>query len=99
MSRNGDTDGRGEAVQAKAADRKPAPGVEQVASVVSDIGELESWNRAIVAGFELAFVFKSQGSGSILRQAGGKRNAHGRVLGHALGRQRLIFFVEDFGDP
>ena len=51
--------------------RKPASGIEQVTGVVADVGELEPGNRAVVGGFERAFVFEGERSRCVFGQAGG----------------------------
>ena len=98
VRRHGHVDGRSEAVQAESADREPASGIEQVAGVVADVGQLQARNRAVVAGFERAFVFEGQRGRGVFGQACGQRNADGRILGDALGGERLALFVENFGD-
>jgi hypothetical protein len=99
VSRDGDADGRGEAVEAVATHREPASGVKQVAGVVADVGEFEPGNGAVVGGLELAFVFEGERGGSVFGQAARQRYADGGILSDALGRQRLIVVVEDPGDP
>src|SRR5579859_6666486 len=91
---NRHADGRSEAIQPKPADREPPPGIEQVAGVIPNIGELEPRHWAIVGAFELTFVFKRQSCGGVFGQSGWQWNSNGRVLGYSLGRELLILFVE-----
>ncbi len=95
---NGHADGRSESVQTETADREPSPGVEQVAGVVADIGQLKPRHGAVVGAFELPFVFEGQRCGGIFCQAGWQGDSNGRILGDPLGRQWLILFVEHLGD-
>ena len=60
MRRQGDADRRGEPVEAKAADWKPASGIEQVARVIANVSQLEPRNRAVFTRFERAFIFETQ---------------------------------------
>ena len=57
---------RGEAIDAKTADRKPSSGIEQVGRVVADVGEAEAGNRAIIRILNAAFVFEGQGGRCVL---------------------------------
>ena len=74
---HGDADGGGEAVDAVSADRKPASGVEQVTGIVPYVGQLEARNRAVVAGFELPFVFEGQRGGGIFAESLGQGHPDG----------------------
>ena len=94
----GDADRRGESIQAIAVDREPASGIEQIAGVIADVCQFKARHRAVVAGFELSFIFESQGRGGALRQARGEWHPHRGILGYALGGERLVLFVCNLGD-
>jgi len=98
MRGHGHADRRSEAIDPKAAHRKPASRVKQIAAVIANVGQLQPRNRAVVAGFELPFVFESQGRGCVFRQPGRQWHAHRRILGDPLGRQLLPLFVGHLGD-
>ena len=98
VGRDRDADGRGEAVDPVGVHGKPAAGVEQVGGVVTDRGQLQALHRTFVGGVEDAFVLEGHGGRGILGQAGGQGDAHGRVLGNALGRERLARGVGDLGE-
>ncbi len=99
MRRNGHADRRREAVQPEAADWEPPPGVQQITGVVTDIGELEAGNRAVIPAFELPFVLERQSGGRVLGKPGWQGYADRGILGNALGGERLVLFVENLGDP
>src|SRR5258708_13645103 len=81
MRGHGYADRGGETVETVTADREPPSGIEQVAGIVADVSQFQARHWAVVAGLELPFVLESQGSGGVLRQARGKRNAHRGILG------------------
>ena len=98
MRRHGDADGRREAVQAVPAHREPASGVQQIAGVIADVGELEARDRDCYRRFPVCLRTRKSGSWTRLSQARGQRHAHRRILRDALGRQRLVLFVENLRD-
>ena len=79
---NRHADGRSETVDSVSADRKPESGIEEVGGVRADIGEFESLNRAVVGGFERAFVFEGQDGAGILasRRSGQSARVESCVL-------------------
>ena len=87
-----------ETIQAVAADREPASGIKQVARIVTYVRQLEAGHGAVVAGFELPFIFESKRLGRVLGQACRQRNTDRRVLGDALGGKSLVLFVGNLGD-
>src|SRR5207302_6699998 len=84
---HGNVDPCSEAIDAISADRKPAPGVEQIADVFADVSELQALDRAVVSRGEIAFVSKSQRGAGIFAQRVGQRHAHRVLLAETLHRQ------------
>jgi len=77
---------------------KRLAGIEKIGRIVADVGELESGDGTIVARLQDAVVLEGQGGRLALRQHGGERNTHARILGDALARKRLaggVFHLAD----
>ena len=60
VRRDGNAHGGSEAVDAISIHREPAPGIEQVASVIAHVSKFETLHRTIISRIEDAFVFEGQ---------------------------------------
>ena len=95
--RSGHVNGGGKAVNAVIGYGKPASGIKKINCVIADIRQLEPFHRTVIGIGQRAFIIESQRSAAALRHGGREADADGAVLGNALGRKRLAFFVQHLG--
>ena len=69
VRRHSNADRRRKAVYTVSRDRKPQPGVKQVAGIRADVRKFQPRNRAIVGVFQRAFIFEVEGGAGVFRDA------------------------------
>ena len=99
VRRYGDVHRGGEAVNPVCVHREPAASVEQVARIVVNRGQLQPLHGTLISGIELSLVIEGQSGRTVLRQPIRQLHAHRRVLGNALGAERLAALIEHLVDP
>ena len=96
MRRHRHINGGGKTINSVSVHRKPVTGIQQVAGIVIDRGQLQSRNRRIVRRIEHTLILKCQSGGLVFCQRALQRNAHTRILRHAVGSQRLSGRIRHF---
>src|SRR4029077_9552168 len=99
VRRDGNPDRRSKAINTVSRDRKPQSGVKQVAGIRTDVGELQSLNRAVIGAFERAFVFEVERAARVFCEAAVEREPYGRILRVAFRSEGLIACVRKLRYP